>query len=336
VSLLSVKNLSKTFSIKKRGALHADKLRVIRNIDLNIDRGEILVLVGESGCGKSTLARLITRLTEADSGEIYFMDENFLKLSGKQLLEKRKRLQMIFQNPFSSLDPRFRIYDSIAEPLIINKSTEGFPKTSAEIRDRVLELIHLVELDEEILSKYPHQCSGGQNQRVCIARAIASKPDLVIADEAVSALDVSVQWTVLNLMLKLKKELGISFLFITHDLAVAKFIADRVAVMYLGEIVEIGSRDNLFLNPLHPYTKALLNAAPVPDPRLRDRNRVYLEGEIPSLINLPNACAFRNRCPQAFKRCEEHLPRLQASSLKAADTNHLVSCLLYENDYVHN
>ncbi len=182
----------------------------------------------------------------------------------------------------------------------------------------------------------PNQCSGGQNQRVCIARAIASKPDLVIADEAVSALDVSVQWTVLNLMLKLKKELGISFLFITHDLAVAKFIADRVAVMYLGEIVEIGSRDNLFLNPLHPYTKALLNAAPVPDPRLRDRDRVYLEGEIPSLINLPNACAFRNRCPQAFKRCEEHLPRLQASSLKAADTNHLVSCLLYENDYVHN
>ena len=333
MSLLLVKNLSKTFSIKKRGSLLADKLKVIRNLDLSIDRGEILVLVGESGCGKSTLARLITRLTEPDSGEIHFLEEDFLKLRGKRLLEKRKRLQMIFQNPFSSLDPRFKIYDSIAEPLIINKSTEGFPKTNNEIKERVLELIRLVELDEEILSKYPHQCSGGQNQRVCIARAIASKPDLIIADEAVSALDVSVQWTVLNLMLKLKKDLGISFLFITHDLAVAKFIADRVAVMYLGQIVEISSKDDLFKNPLHPYTKALLSAAPVPNPRLRDRERVYLEGEIPSLSNLPSACTFRNRCSQAFKECGEILPVLKPCSLETTNTKHSVACLLYENTH---
>jgi oligopeptide/dipeptide ABC transporter ATP-binding protein len=305
VALLEVKNLSKSFSISKDGGwgLRAKELlRVVRGVDLSIDKAEILVLVGESGCGKSTLARLITRLTEPDSGEINFEGEDFLHLHGSKLLNKRKSLQMVFQNPFSSLDPRFKIFDSIAEPLRINKEKN--------IKERVFELMQLVELDAEFASKYPHQCSGGQNQRVCIARAIACNPKLIIADEAVSALDVSIQWTILNLMLKLKRELGISFLFITHDLAVAKFIADRVAVMYLGKIVEIAAKDDLFHNPLHPYTKALLSSAPVPDPTKRDRERTFLYGEIPSASKIPSGCAFRTRCPECFEACEIDDPQL--------------------------
>ena len=343
VALLEVKNLSKSFPISKDGAWGLgtkELLQVVRAVDLSIDKGEILVLVGESGCGKSTLARLITRLTEPDSGEINFEGEDFLHLQGFKLLDRRKSLQMIFQNPFSSLDPRFKIYDSIAEPLRINKEKN--------VKERVFELMQLVELDAELASKYPHQCSGGQNQRVCIARAIACNPKLIIADEAVSALDVSIQWTILNLMLKLKRELGISFLFITHDLAVAKFIADRVAVMYLGKIVEIALKDDLFKNPLHPYTKALLSSAPVPDPTKRDRERTFLYGEIPSASKIPSGCAFRTRCPECFEACELNTPLLLkpiSVSLLHNDAvfddresglieqNHQVSCLLYQENF---
>jgi peptide/nickel transport system ATP-binding protein/oligopeptide transport system ATP-binding protein len=217
------------------------------------------------------------------------------------------------------------------------------------IKERVFELMQLVELDTELASKYPHQCSGGQNQRVCIARAIACNPKLIIADEAVSALDVSIQWTIVNLMLKLKQELGISFLFITHDLAVAKFIADRVAVMYLGKIVETATKDDLFNNPLHPYTKALLSSAPVPDPTKRDRERIFLHGEIPSASKIPSGCAFHSRCPECFEACEITDPQLlenllpqylaEASSLPDAlitndnESKHKVSCLLYQGDF---
>jgi oligopeptide/dipeptide ABC transporter ATP-binding protein len=311
VTLLELKNLSKSFSVSKDGAwglATKELLQVVRGVDLSIDKAEILVLVGESGCGKSTLARLVTRLTEPDSGEINFEGEDFLHLHGSKLLEKRKSMQMIFQNPFSSLDPRFKIYDSIAEPLRINKEKN--------IKERVFELMQLVELDTELASKYPHQCSGGQNQRVCIARAIACNPKLIIADEAVSALDVSIQWTILNLMLKLKRELGISFLFITHDLAVAKFIADKVAVMYLGKIVEIAAKDDFFHNPLHPYTKALLSSAPVPDPTKRDRARTFLYGEIPSASKIPSGCAFRTRCPECFEACEANVPQLDNAEIE--------------------
>ena len=235
---------------------------------------------------------------------------------------------MVFQNPFSSLDPRFKIFDSIAEPLRINKGEEGFPKNETEIKAKVFELMNLVELDPILAKKYPHQCSGGQNQRVCIARAIACKPKLIIADEAVSALDVSVQWTVLSLMKKLKEDLGISFLFITHDLAVVKYIADRVAVMYLGEIVELSTKEDLFKNPSHPYTKALLNAAPIPDPKLRDRDRIFLEGEIPKANKIPDGCSFHTRCPQAFEDCKKVNPDF--ININEAGEKHCVSCLLYK------
>lgn len=349
MALLEVKNLSKSFTVSGGtawGASKKEELRVVRDLSLSIDKAEIVVLVGESGCGKSTLARLISRLVEPDSGEVFFEGESFLDLQGKRLLEKRKSLQMIFQNPYSSLDPRFTIYDSIAEPLRINSKVNPFMRFlcgEKDIEERVYELMNLVELDPALAKKYPHQCSGGQNQRVCIARAIASNPKLIIADEAVSALDVSVQWTVLNLMLKLKRELGISFLFITHDLAVAKFIADRVAVMYLGQIVEIASKEELFKNPLHPYTQALLSSAPVPDPSLRNRERIFLQGEIPSASHIPSGCAFRTRCPKCFEACKaESLELKEVSkdedprdlSVDLVSPVHKVSCLLYQEAFI--
>lgn len=348
MALLEVKNLSKSFTVSRDtgwGASKKEELKVVRDLSLSIDKAEILVLVGESGCGKSTLARLISRLTEPDSGEVVFDGGDFLNLQGKQLLEKRKGLQMVFQNPYSSLDPRFKIYDSIAEPLRINSKTNPLMRFlcgEKDIEEKVYELMSLVELDTALAKKYPHQCSGGQNQRVCIARAIASNPKLIIADEAVSALDVSVQWTVLNLMLKLKRELGISFLFITHDLAVAKFIADRVAVMYLGQIVETASKEELFQNPLHPYTQALLSSAPVPDPSLRDRERIFLRGEIPSASHIPSGCAFRTRCPKCFEACK--IESLELKEVRRGEDPrdlsadllspvHKVSCLLCQEAF---
>ncbi|MCH2228298.1 MAG: ATP-binding cassette domain-containing protein [Candidatus Caenarcaniphilales bacterium] len=330
MALLELKNLNKKFDISANSffAKEEDKLHVVNDLSLSLEEAECLVLVGESGCGKSTLAKLVTRILDCDSGEIQFLGEDFLALKSSKLREKRKAMQMIFQNPFSSLDPRFKIFDSIAEPLRINKAQEGFPKNEAEIKDKVYELMSLVELDPVLATKFPHQCSGGQNQRVCIARAIASKPKLIIADEAVSALDVSVQWVVLKLMKKLKEELGISFLFITHDLAVVKFIADRVAVMYLGEIVEMASKDDLFKNPKHPYTRALLNAAPIPDPKIRDRERFFLEGEIPKANKIPAGCAFHTRCPERFEACSQEKPILKDLGDEAKV--HCVSCLLYK------
>ncbi|NQY79670.1 MAG: ATP-binding cassette domain-containing protein [Candidatus Caenarcaniphilales bacterium] len=330
MALLELKNLNKSFDLGSKFLFKKSDnlLHVVRDISLNIEEGECFVLVGESGCGKSTLAKLVCRILEPDSGEVHFNNENFLDLKANEFRKKRKAMQMVFQNPFSSLDPRFKIFDSIAEPLRVNKGEEGFPKTEAEIKDKVFELMGLVELDEILAQKYPHQCSGGQNQRVCIARAIACNPKLIIADEAVSALDVSVQWIVLRLMKKLKDELGISFLFITHDLAVVKYIADRVGVMYLGEIVELSSKENLFKNPSHPYTKALLNAAPIPDPKLRERDRIFLEGEIPKANKIPSGCTFHTRCPQVFEDCKTTKP----NSINISDNNekHCVSCLLYK------
>lgn len=318
-ALLEVKNLSKAFPVKKdiwgRTTL---SLKAVNNISLEIHAGECLTIVGESGCGKSTMARLILKLIEADQGEVIFEGEDILKLKANQLRAKRQDMQMVFQNPFSSLDPRYKIAETIAEPLKIHRKM-----SDNEIKQRVLELIDLVELDETILTKYPHQCSGGQNQRVSIARALALNPKFIIADEAVSALDVSIQWKVLELFKKLQKELGISFLFIAHNLGVVKYIADRVAVMYLGEIVELASKEDLFNKPLHPYTKALLNAAPIPDPKQRDRERILLHGDIPKPTNIPSGCPFHTRCPVAEARCSEIKPALESHG-----QGHLASCLL--------
>lgn len=317
--LVQIKNLSKQFAIEKNFFGKASKtLKAVTNISLDVYPGECLTIVGESGCGKSTTARLILKLIEADHGEVIFQGENVLKLKGEALRNKRQDMQMIFQNPFSSLDPRYKIYDSIAEPLRVHKRG-----TEEQIKERVYELLNLVELDESIADKFPHQCSGGQNQRVCIARALALNPKFIIADEAVSALDVSIQWKVLHLLKRLQGELGISFLFIAHNLGVVKYIADRVAVMYLGEIVEIATKDSLFSNPLHPYTKALLSSAPVPDPRQRDRVKILLEGDVPKPTDIPSGCPFHTRCPIAIAECRVTKPALEAKA-----NEHYASCLL--------
>lgn len=321
-ALISIKNLSKSFAAAKDFWGKTQKsLRAVSAINLDIYEGECLCIVGESGCGKSTLARLILKLIQADSGTVEFQGEDILQLEGSRLIAKRQDMQMVFQNPFSSLDPRYKIFDAIAEPLYIHRRE----MSKAAVRERVLELVNLVELDASIIDKYPHQCSGGQNQRISIARALALNPKFIIADEAVSALDVSIQWKILELFKRIQKEMNISFLFIAHNLGVVKHVADRVAVMYLGEIVELASKDDLFANPLHPYTQALIASAPVANPHKRDRAKVFLQGEIPKATEIPSGCAFHSRCPIAESRCSEVKPWLEP---KGSQEAHLVSCLL--------
>lgn len=318
-ALIEIKNLSKEFALEKNFfGIPKKKLKAVTNFNLKINRGECVCIVGESGCGKSTTARLILKLIKADSGEVKFQGENILKLDGKDLRDIRKDMQMVFQNPFSSLDPRYTVYDSIAEPLRVHNVMP-----EKDIEKRVHELLNLVELDESFAFKYPHQCSGGQNQRISIARALALNPKFIIADEAVSALDVQVQWKILNLVEKIKKEFEISFLFIAHNLGVVKHIADRVVVMYLGEIVELGTKEQIFNNPQHPYTKALIKSAPVPDPHQRNREKIYLEGDIPRATDIPSGCPFHTRCPDVESQCRQEKPRLLMKK-----SGQLASCLL--------
>lgn len=335
-ALVKIKNLSKTFVVEKTFLGKPTKiLKAVNNISLEVYPGECLTIVGESGSGKSTLARLIIKLIKPDSGEVLFEGKNFFN---------RKDIQMVFQNPFNSLDPKYKVADSIAEPIAIHY--KDLSKT--EIKTKVNELLKLVELDPSIGEKYPHECSGGQNQRICIARAIATNPKFLIADEAVSALDVSTQTKILELFKKLQKELNISILFITHNLGVVKYIADRVAVMYLGEIVELATKDEIFANPLHPYTKALFSSAPIADPTKRNREKILLKGEIPKPTAIPSGCPFHTRCPIAEAKCKEIKPALRhceqprfaryrlleaiqtSSELVAQGNEHLVSCLLVD------
>ncbi len=324
--LLQIKNISKSFILEKNFFGKALKtLRAVNKINLDIFPGECLTIVGESGCGKSTLAKLILRLVEADQGEVIFEGKNFFDLEGEELRKKRRDLQMVFQNPFNSLDPRYRIFDAIAEPLQVHETS----MSKKAIETRVFELLDLVELDKAIAYKYPHECSGGQNQRACIARALTLNPKFLIADEAVSALDVSTQWKILQLLKKLQSELGISMLFIAHNLGVVRYIADRVAVMYLGEVVELTTRDEIFKNPLHPYTKALFNSAPVADPTQRNREKFYLKGEIPKPTQIPSGCPFHTRCPIAEAKCSEIKPEL-VQKKSAGSIDHVASCLLVE------
>jgi oligopeptide/dipeptide ABC transporter ATP-binding protein len=316
--LIKITNLSKTFTVSKNIFGQATKkLRAVSGINLDIIAGEILCVVGESGCGKSTLARLVINLIKPDSGSVEFMGQNIFSLKAKDLIQARQNMQMVFQNPFSSLDPRYKIFDTIAEPLKIHRKN----LTKAEIQKKVFELLKEVELDESIADKYPHQCSGGQNQRVSIARALALDPKFIIADEAVSALDVSIQYKILELFKRIQKEKNISFLFIAHNLGVVKQIADRVAVMYLGEIVELGRTKDVFEKPLHPYTKALISSAPLPDPHQRDRPKFFLQGELPKPTEIPSGCAFHSRCPIVQEKCLTAGPALEAKS-----PDHLASC----------
>ncbi|OED55319.1 oligopeptide ABC transporter ATP-binding protein OppF [Aliivibrio fischeri] len=319
--ILDVKNLKVHFSIAAKSVWPWAKpanLKAVDGVNVRLYEGETLGVVGESGCGKSTFARAIIGLVEATDGEVVWLGEDLTKLEDEPLRQKRKEIQMIFQDPLASLNPRMTVGDIIAEPL-----QTFYPKlTKDEVKDRVKEMMAKVGLLPNVINRYPHEFSGGQCQRIGIARALILKPKMIICDEPVSALDVSIQAQVVNLLKELQKELGLSLVFIAHDLSVVKHISDRVLVMYLGNEVELGESDALFSNPKHPYTKALMSAVPIPDPKLeRAKTIEMLEGDLPSPISPPSGCVFRTRCPQATDACAETKPELKGNDV------HAVSCL---------
>jgi peptide/nickel transport system ATP-binding protein/oligopeptide transport system ATP-binding protein len=304
--LLEVRDLQKSFAVPPGplGGKHL-KLRAVDHVSFTLEEGETLGVVGESGCGKSTTGKLIMRLLEPDAGAIFFRGIDILKLSPRQLRPLRREMQMIFQDPYSSLSPRMRVGDIIGEPLRIHRLVPA-----GAVRDEVIRLLRTVGLGEEHYDRFPHEFSGGQRQRIGIARALAVRPRLIVADEPVSALDLSIQAQVINLMQDIQKEFGLTYIFIAHDLSVIEHISDRVAVMYLGRIVELARADDLYRAPRHPYTEALLNAVPVPDPALR-RPRELLKGEVPSPIFPPSGCPFHTRCPYAREVCSHVDPPLE-------------------------
>lgn len=317
--LLVVKDLKKYFPVK-RGLWFGERadVRAVDGVSFAIGRGETLGLVGESGCGKSTTARLVLRLLEPTAGEVYFGKTPVFKANREEMHQLRRKMQIVFQDPYSSLDPRMSVKEIVGEGLVIHRLARGQEKT-----ERVAELLEMVGLGREHMGRYPHEFSGGQRQRIGIARALAVGPELLIADEPVSALDVSIQAQVINLFEDLQGQLGLTYLFIAHDLRVVKHISDRVAVMYLGQIVELAESDELYRNPLHPYTQALLSAIPVTDPKTK-RQRIILEGDPPSPIQVPAGCRFHPRCPKRFDRCDTEAP-----VLREVAPQHWVSCHLY-------
>ncbi len=310
--LVQVRNLVKHFPVENSD----DFVRAVDDVSFNILSGETLGLVGESGCGKSTVGRCLIRLYEPTSGEIYFENENIVGLPNSRMKKLRREMQIIFQDPYASLNPRLNVYSIVSEPLKIHHIGN-----KSERRDRVADLLKKVGLDANYMFRYPHEFSGGQRQRIGIARALALNPKLIIADEPVSALDVSVQAQVVNLLQDLQNEFGLTYLFISHGLAVVEHISQRVAVMYLGKIVEIAEAAELYENPLMPYTKALLSAIPNPDPKHK-RDRIVLQGDVPTPINPPSGCRFRTRCPLAIDECARVVPELREIT-----PNHFAACI---------
>ncbi len=283
-------------------------VRAVDGVTFSIERGQTMGLVGESGSGKTTIGRTVVRLYKPTSGQILFDNKDLAKLQGEPLRQMRQRVQMIFQDPFASLNPRFTIGSLIAEPMNIYHVG-----SSNEIRERTLELLKVVGLRSEYIDRYPHEFSGGQRQRIAVARALSINPEFVIADEPVSALDVSVRAQVLNLLQRLQQQFNLTYLFVSHDLSVVRHVADRIAVMYLGKIVELADRDELYEAPKHPYTKALLSAIPIPDPQIeKRRQRIILSGDLPSPIKIPTGCRFHTRCPMAQSICREVEPAFEA------------------------
>jgi oligopeptide transport system ATP-binding protein len=320
--LVSVKNLVKKFPIRG-GVLQREvaSVKAVSDVSFQIYKGETLGLVGESGCGKSTLGRALLRLIEPTSGQIFFRGQDITHIKFKDLRKLRRNMQIIFQDPYASLNPRMTIEDILKEPLIIHRICA----TRQEARLRVFKLLDLCGLRREAISRYPHEFSGGQRQRICIARALAVEPEFIVCDEPVSALDVSIQAQIINLMMDLQKELGLTYLFIAHDLKVVEHISTRVAVMYLGKIVEEASAEDLYANPKHPYTQALLSAIPVPDPTFH-KKRTILVGDVPSPINPPTGCYFHPRCPIAKENCKIDYPQLNQVSEALSSRDHSASC----------
>ncbi|WP_339213175.1 oligopeptide/dipeptide ABC transporter ATP-binding protein [Ornithinibacillus sp. FSL M8-0202] len=314
--ILEVKQLKKYFDLGKNQVLKA-----VNDVTFHVNKGETFGLVGESGCGKSTIGRTIIGLYNRTEGEVLFKGQNVHELDEKKMFQLRQKMQMIFQDPYASLNPRSTVREVIAEPMEVHK----LYKTKQEQTERVYQLLEEVGLNRDHANRYPHEFSGGQRQRIGIARALALNPDFIIADEPISALDVSVQAQVVNLLKELQEEKGLTFLFIAHDLSMVKQISDRIGVMYLGNMVELTDSEHLYENPLHPYTQALLSAIPIPDPDIEEsRERIILQGELPSPINPPSGCVFRTRCPLAMDICGKEKPEWQE-----VEENHYVACHLY-------
>ena len=312
--LLEVNDLKQYFPIRT-GFFKKTPLKAVDGVSFTINKGETLGLVGESGCGKTTVGRSILRLYEPTAGQVFFEGEEVTK---SNINSMRKKMQMVFQDPYSSLDPRMTVEDIIGEPLDVH----NLYSNKKERREKILELMNYVGLNSEHATRYAHEFSGGQRQRIGIARALAVDPQFIVCDEPVSALDVSIQAQVINMFEELQEKLGVAYLFIAHDLLVVHHISQRIAVMYLGKIVEMADADELNENPLHPYTQSLLSAVPIPDPDIaRSRQRIVLEGDVPSPLNMPTGCPFRTRCPRAEKCCAESMPEL-----KDMGGGHLVAC----------
>ncbi len=321
-TLLRVEDLKIYYPVAGSGFGKKEFVKAVDGVTFEVKKGEVFGIVGESGCGKSTLGRGVCKLENLTSGHVYLDGEDITEYNDRRMRSVRKKVQMVFQDPYASLNPRMSVFDIIAEPLLVHHLYQD----KADLEKKVLDLLHRVGLDDYHANRYPHEFSGGQRQRIGIARALAVEPSLIIADEPVSALDVSIQAQVLNLLNELKHDLDLTYIFVAHDLSVVEYISDRVGVMYLGNFVEVGEKDKIYSNPMHPYTQALLSAVPVPDPTAK-RERILLEGSIPSAHKPPTGCKFHTRCPKCMECC-----KTQAPERYEVDDGHYVYCHLYDKE----
>lgn len=321
-TLLRVEDLKIYYPVAGSGFGKKEFVKAVDGVTFEVKKGEVFGIVGESGCGKSTLGRGVCKLENLTSGHVYLDGEDITEYNDRRKRSIRKKVQMVFQDPYASLNPRMSVFDIIAEPLLVHHLYQD----KADLEKKVLDLLHRVGLDDYHANRYPHEFSGGQRQRIGIARALAVEPSLIIADEPVSALDVSIQAQVLNLLNELKHDLDLTYIFVAHDLSVVEYISDRVGVMYLGNFVEVGEKEKIYSNPMHPYTQALLSAVPVPDPTAK-RERILLEGSIPSAHKPPTGCKFHTRCPKCMECC-----KTQAPERYEVDDGHYVYCHLYDKE----
>lgn len=321
-TLLRVEDLKIYYPVAGIGFGKKEFVKAVDGVTFEVKKGEVFGIVGESGCRKSTLGRGVCKLENLTSGHVYLDGEDITEYNDLRMRSVRKKVQMVFQDPYASLNPRMSVFDIIAEPLLVHHLYQD----KADLEKKVLDLLHRVGLDDYHANRYPHEFSGGQRQRIGIARALAVEPSLIIADEPVSALDVSIQAQVLNLLNELKHDLDLTYIFVAHDLSVVEYISDRVGVMYLGNFVEVGEKEKIYSNPMHPYTQALLSAVPVPDPTAK-RERILLEGSIPSAHKPPTGCKFHTRCPKCMECC-----KTQAPERYEVDDGHYVYCHLYDKE----